>query len=482
MKIKVLFLLIILVFLTLRLSGLDSDITDSDSARWHNRSQIFLRALLSKNYSKTYLHNQPGITVTWVGASTEHAIKTLYPEKIPDLSSSSWYFYIHQYSRALLVLILSTLFVFQMRVLVKLYSVKVSLVYGFFMALEPYLIGIDRFFHVTSLETYSVFLAFLLILLWEKEDKRKYLVLSALFFGISLLTKVSSILVLPLIMLVVALKLKLRALPSLLTFFTILIAVAFMLLPALWMRPMEVVTDVFKGVDNAISTDARSMYNSGAFSLLYYAFVFVLRSSPVVLAGFLLGASKNINIPELKKNKYLLLYLLIYYVSFSFSVKKIDRYVISLLPPAILLASIFISSIKTSYLKVVLAAHLLFVLFIVYAYYPVFSAYYDPLLGGVKTANMLDIYTNSGQYYTQAALYLKDKPGNVFVPFNKESFYYVFENKSNLQDVYDKNVQYVVVSANKLSGGNVLRSRCKSLDKSFGSKLDPIVFVYRCAD
>ena len=92
-----------MLFLFLRLPGLGRDIANSDSIRWHRRSEKFLSALKQRDLSSTYQHYQPGVSLMWINSivkqaafsyqlatisSSDNAPKTL--ENAGLVSSNSW--------------------------------------------------------------------------------------------------------------------------------------------------------------------------------------------------------------------------------------------------------------------------------------------------------------------------------------------------------------------------------------------------------
>ena len=169
-KYKLILLIVLFLFLIFRLPGLGKDISNSDAVRWHRRSEDFLNALKSGNFADTYQHYQPGVTLMWLDAfvndvSFRYQIyKGLEPK---TLENSTHYPVVHGISKSLLVLVLGALLFVQVFLVRKLFGNEISLVFGFFISVEPYLIGINRWFHLTSLETFFSFASFLFILNWE---------------------------------------------------------------------------------------------------------------------------------------------------------------------------------------------------------------------------------------------------------------------------------------------------------------------------
>ena len=198
-----LFILVFTVFLLTRLVGLGYDMSNSDAVRWHRRSENFLTALKHQNFAQTYQHYQPGVTLMWLNAITKQSVALVQTDPQKTLENADWFPIIDGISKAVIIFVLAGLLAVQVYVIAKIYTVKVALLYGFFLAVEPYMIGIDRWFHLTALETYTAFCAFLLLLYWSEKRTKKLLVLSAVFLALSILSKLTSFILLPLFLVII---------------------------------------------------------------------------------------------------------------------------------------------------------------------------------------------------------------------------------------------------------------------------------------
>jgi hypothetical protein len=110
----------------------------------------------------------------------------------------------------------------------------------------------------------------------------------------------------------------------------------------------------------------------------------------------------------------------------------------------------------------------------------VYSAYYSPLLGGTEKALSLGIYDNSGEYFSQAALYMNKYGRDVYtyVPDGFSSFNLLYKGK--IQREYTDYTSYVIRSYD-MQRMVVTDAKCKKLVKSFGPKnTTPIVYIWGC--
>lgn len=491
-KIQLTTIFLLILFFCLRIPNLGIDISHTDEARWHIRSENFLKALQHKDFLNTYQHNQPGVMLMWVGAAYEYIFHSNFinPVNFTNLTNVDTYLTVSKESKTLLIVVLGVLFLFHLQLIKKLTNYTVMFLYGLLASVEPYLVGVDRYFHVTSLETYLLFASFLSLWLWYKNNKKVSLIFSALLFSMSLLTKIASVILLPLYVFVFLLKLKENKsfdtksiLKDSIIFLTILLATYILLFPAILINPVLVFSKLYAGIYGGISEDARSILYNGLFSVLYYPVLFIFKASPVTLVLLLCTLFSLRKLKTILELKFLIIYILLYYIALSVSVKKIDRYLISLLPPILLLVSVTSAKFKLNIQKIIVSSTLLFTLFLIYVYHPVYSAYYSPFFGGSKIANRFNVYTNSGQYYAQAALYLNEnvQGKKIYVPYSDISFYYLFKEKENMQYVTKKNADFVVLSFNK-STKDFVPKRCVYIEKSFGSKIENILTIYKCTE
>lgn len=492
------------LFLALRLTSLQTDISNSDAYRWHRRSENFLTAIKSHNFKETYQSYHPGVTLMWINSLVLQLSKSYnyrFAEDFSELTfeNSSYYPFIQQISKGSIVIFLFILFSYQLIIVSKLYDQRTSLLYGLLIACEPYLVGLDRWFHLSSLETYLAFSGFLTIWYWKKFGGTFYVVLSGLLIGLAVLTKVTNLVALiPCIFVIISrffsfksgfrfkrflnlgVDLDARSIIKSVAYFLIsfmLTVVVFF--PALPAHPLFVITKVLGGITGGIYTDVRETPFSGAFSMFYYPFILFLKLSP--LSAFLsiwVFAVAIFSKNNIKKYAWLLLYVATYFFALSISVKKIDRYSIALILPILLITSIYFANSKVK-AGLIACTTLLFTFIIFYIYHPSYSAFYSPILGPNPSAKALslNVYDNSGEYYSDAALYLNKIPveGDLWLPYNIDSFrpYY----KRVVSSFYSKDSQYAVTSIEHLEEISAL---CPRHVSSFGSRLEPLVFVLRC--
>jgi hypothetical protein len=486
------------VYLASRLIGLGTDILNSDGARWYRRSSNFLSALYNGNLIETYQHYQPGVTLMWIRSFVEDAVW-----RLQDLfGRSHWYMenyiyfsHIHTITKVFLTLILCILFIYQVILVKRLFGSKTAVIYSFLIAVEPYVIGIDRWFHLTSLESYLSFSAFLSILYWSrlrKEGKKstKALIISGIFIGLSVLSKVTGIVtVVPIFAVIVHThfsNIKNKLLKSLLAdsgvfALSVLVAV-FALFPALWQNSAFVIGRIVTAVTRASDLERSFSFANLFQDFLYYPRILLFKVSPVIILLLITGLFYGVKKKKVSISSELLhnlIYFSVFYLLLSVSSKKIDRYCLEFIFPVLLFVSVFISGLKKR-----LLAYILVAVTFVYTYmwmnnYPVFSGFYSPVFGGQEKAIKMGLYDNSGEYFAQAAFYLnRYEKVKVFIPDNFESFKFFSRNEMAMNPM---EADYALISLD--TERQVAPTYfCGPVEKAFGPRFeDPVVFIYRCS-
>lgn len=474
---------IISLFLMVRLIDIGRDISNTDAYRWHIRSQDFLAALKEGDLKSTYQHYQPGVTLMWVNAAIKQAAFTVQYHGLgikepKTLENADWYPVIHGMSKAVLVIILCGLLVVQMMLVNHLYDLRTAYLYGFFMAFEPYLIGMDRWFHLTSLETYLGFTSFLFLLWWRKDPQPKKLVSSGIFFALSVLSKMTTLLTAPIYPLVLARKNYSITLKNIMILVISAVLTFFMLFPALLANPIFVSNQLLSAGSNIATSSNQGVAYRTFVGIFFYYLVLLLKLSPIILALFAGAIIKFRKVFSDRSAMYTLLYIIIYFVALTLAQKKIDRYILAVFPSVILLGTLFTNSLSGKWIRITLASSGVFLIVTMLIYHPVYSAYYSPLLGGTITARKLGIYDNSGEYFAQSAFYLNNKGRDVkvFVPHGEASFDYYFkgERVHSLEEQPD----YIVVSLDV--DRDIENYGCEKLEARAGSREADIVYIFDC--
>jgi len=470
-KFKILAGILISLFILIRIISLGPDISNSDAARWHRRSIMFLNALKRGDFAETYQRYHPGVTLMWLNSFVKQAsfsYQLTYTKTPKTLENADYYPIQHGISKGVNIIVLAVLLGFQIYGLEKVFNKKTALIYAFLISLEPYMVGINRWFHQTSFEVFFGFTAVLFILIWNKEKKNLQIALSAVFLALSILSKVTSLVLIPVFAYYL---LKTKKIKPALIFFSTLALTIFAVFPALWVKPVYVLSQIYSAVTSAVG--------SGSVSIFYYFIILAFKLSPVTLLIFVVSL---INLKKIRNENILAFLgtLLIYLLFLTISRKKIDRYSLAMIPYILTVSSFYLTKTSIKAFKIILISATIFFIYISIIYHPVYSAYYSPFFGGAKKALDLGVYENSGEYFAQAAFYLNGKSRNmlVYIPDNIESFNYYY--KGNVENILEKEPDYIVSSLDKDRKSDNDLQKCGQLDKTFGPGGFNAVYVYKC--
>jgi hypothetical protein len=479
---KSLLIIVSITFLVIRLISLGFDQTNNDSIRWFIRSENFLQALKDGNFSETYQKYHPGVTLMLVNSFFKQGFyfyQYNFTDYKLDLLAWNIFPYFNLFSKLTIILLIFGVILLQTSLIRKLWSEKTALFYFFFISIEPYFVGINRWFHLTSFEVIFGFTAVLYILYWLKNRTYQNLAFSSIFLALAVLTKVTSVVIGPVILIIlVSDYLKNRELKPLVYYLTFYLTTIFVLFPALWVEPIQTSGKIIDSIFHAVGEDPRVYLLSPFLNKFFYLVVLPFKLSPIILFLF---AFAIFNFKKIKSFELLTLFLLIgiYLAALSASDQKIDRYSLVFFQPIILISAIYLGTSSSIFQKITVTISVIFTLFIGLIYNPQYSAYYTPLFGGTKSAIDNGIYENGGTYFYDAAKLLNqiDPQKKVFVPNNIEAFS-LFYNGKTLRDPSDSR-DYVVVSLD-IDRKEFDSLGCPNLVQEFGPFDYKVVAIYSC--
>ena len=475
-------ILITFLFFIFRVIGLGFDQTNNDSARWFIRSENFLQALKDGNFLETYQKYHPGVTLMIVNSALRQSFYiyqySFMDQKI-DFMSPYLFPFVNLISKMGNITVIYLILLFQVYLISKLWRKKTALLYFLFLSVEPFFIGINRWFHLTSFEVMFSFTSVLLIIYWFKTEKNRFLILSATFLGLGILTKLTSVILFPVFIYVFIKDFqKNKSLFPVIKFSAITFITFFALFPAMWVAPVNTISKLLDSIFHAVGDDPRRAQLNFYVNLFYYPLILLFKLSPLLFILF------NYSLQNYKKIKSFEFNVLIvtffsYLLFLSISDQKIDRYSLVFFPVVALVSSIFVAKLEERYIYVYASFSVLFAFFVFTFYSYQFSAYYNPLLGGTASALKFGVYENGGSYFNEAAFYLNNQnvKDSVLVPDNYEAFSYFYFGKS-LRDTSSK-YDYVVTSLD-IDRLDFKSYGCNNMIQSFGPIDQKVVAIYSC--
>lgn len=429
---------IFLIILIPKLIGLGYDNYGIDAHLWDARSDRFVDAILERDFINTNQKYHPGVTVMWLSGFSKYIFHNVFNWKFgytPSLADGVVYpelFFLNLLVAVLpIVLLITILFTYAFHLLEKSgFPKKFLYLFAVFLSLEPFLLGMTRFYHLTGLEATTGFTSLVTAYYYGISGKKRYLVGTSFIFALGMLTKTSVFIFLPLIGISLVLgrikdkkinvyiffQISIKSLFPYTLFLLLTCVFIFIMWPALWVKPFWVIQDVYNsGIsDTAFGDNPSPSLTNNRY--LYYYEMFFLRSTGLAFITFLLSAFTIFK--SKSKNKWFLIlnFLFLPYYAFILALpqKQIDRYAAVLLPSALFCSAYFYYYLVSKYKK--FSKYLIFILLFYYAvihwvYYPNYSSPINELFGGPANYSKYDKMKNRGEFYLQLTEYLNKRDG-----------------------------------------------------------------------
>lgn len=346
------------------------------------------------------------------------------------------------------------------------------------LALDPYALAYSRLLHIAAPLAVLMTLAGLSCLLWLRDDRRRWLLLTGVFTGLALLTKSTALLLAPMLgglVIVWALgtaqgrnpRWWLVKVGGLFMIAGVAILAFFILWPAMWVDPAQALTLTFSKLftDQAAGTGNLGLFWLGRFvedpGPLFYPVAFLLKATPWLLLGLTLHVwfiTRHTQIARPTRLSILALWLfaLIYLILMTIASKKSIRYMLPAFPTFYLLAGWGLHQLSQSALQrlseskpkllpisyvLLLGGIILFTLI----YHPYYFTYYNPLVLGWRWAPKT-LLVGWGEGLDEAARYLnQSKSGRAAAWYDS-----IFEH------FYNGEVEPVVPPENLLTAGHAV--------------------------
>ena len=399
---------LILLMVLPRFTALNQYIIVDESDRWL-WAEDFTFALHRGDLTSTLIgHGYPGVVPAWIESAwifMEAARRSLVEGQW--VGEPGLYLIFHEWSRVealaqqrLPIVALNTgLALAIVWAVWRLFGERVALLSGLLIALDPFYLSDSRVNRAEAVITGLMTLSVLALIFYYRERRYRYIIISGIFGGLSLLTKIQALTIAPAIaltgLLIVfeeqkrskkyegrskadspsqppySLLLTPSFLHSILKFGAIWIAAAvatwILLWPAMWVTPIETLAQVYDYATHMSGESGAHVFFLGQTfqdadpGWLFYPIVFLLRSTPLtllglagfgvaVLAGYWNRQSRQqgghaaISFAEqrdfkTKENAIFLIYLIVYALSISIGSHKQDRYLMPVFPVFNILAA-----------------------------------------------------------------------------------------------------------------------------------------------
>ncbi|OGC50034.1 hypothetical protein A2W32_03315 [candidate division WWE3 bacterium RBG_16_37_10] len=448
-----LFGLFILFFLATRLPRLNNDTINPDGVNWHFRTEQFIVGLKFRQFERTYQHYHPGVTLMWISGIPIEFYKQLNPaEVIYNQFNFPTYDLIAKFSLIIVQLFLSVLTIYLLDkvlyVLFPKHSLFLSVASVALFSFEPFFIGNSRLYHLDVLLALFLFDGLLLTILHLREFKWIYALLSGLFFSLAFLTKtlgVGGILFFILFGGLFAFKTygKKKVYKYVLSVLVPFLLFTFLLFPALWVKPLEVLTELYNEGERVGVRKGHGQIILGEYTrdggLFFYPLVLLLKVTPFLLSGVFIMAGyvahsklikKATTLPNIIKSVFKIsnlsnpvIYLSVLYIGYAlimtYPTKKLDRYMIPVYPYLSLISVLGFYFIRDYLNKYILRTLLVISAAVFYVIpltnlYPYYFLYTSPVFGSAQNANAVLAQKPLGIGIYDLKEFIKDNYANTY--------------------------------------------------------------------
>ncbi len=458
-----------LFFLIMHLPFLGHEMFNTDVWKWKARSYDFGEGIFTLNFDKTIQKYHPGVTLLWIGTvaiKLYNGFYDVFMHHPPVDNVVSTVFELHFVQKFVLLIVL-TATLFAILVVLRRYLGNLFVViFSLLLTFEPFVYALTRVYHLEGLMSLFMLASFIYYYDYLFRKTRQSLVFSALFGAFALLTKTTSLFLLPMIGLMSLLdvfifnsssfqerftqKIK-HVARQVLGWLSIVVSVFVLSWPAMWVYPLRALQVMYRGIFTIGIEKGHEQVYFGVSTLdpgaSFYPAVLVLRLSPILLLGFLLSLFLLRKLNEKEKLLYLytLLFMLFYLIELTIPSKKLDRYILPLLLCMLLLASLAYTRLLHYFSKTQrLFAILVFSLFGIYTIWYLqadYFSYYNPLVGGLSTGiSVLEPKWMIGQHEIEKFLSTLDdtpKDRKFVIAFPEKYFtqVYPFVRERNMEPV-----------------------------------------------
>jgi len=384
--------LLLIIFIAIRLPYLGFSNFNTDSFKWKARIYDFGSGVFNLNLEQTVQKYHPGVTLLWIGTFSVKAYNITYNyifNALPKPDSAEFLFSLNFYQILFLVLFMAFLILKSWNYLTLIVGEAKAFFVLLVFSLEPFFMALTTTLHLDGLLNLFLLNTALTFYLYLDSKGRKYIYLSGLYFGLALLTKTTSLLLLPILTLMLGVRFyrsrKFSYLKDYLWFLVMFIATYYIVWPGMWLDPVGTLTYVLKGV--TVGTDDHSQIYFGNLvsdpGPFYYLIVCLIKTPIYIFPGLLLAAYRQFDTTYRKYTFEIFLFTIsvLYLIEITIPSKKLDRYALTFM----MFISIALVSYIYDYSKKIVLGFLVLNLFMIFYLRFDFFSYYNPLSGGLST-------------------------------------------------------------------------------------------------
>ena len=254
--------LVFFLFLLSRLPSLGNDIFNTDVWKWKQRIYDFGSGVFYLDFAKTIQKYHPGVVLMWIGTIAVKIYNLYYKvffRGLPQDNNITTVFELHFLQKLLIVFVIGIVLAITFYALRKIFGFRYAILAIIFISLEPFYIALTRVVHLEGLMTTFMLASFVwLYYFLQDTTKNKRLYLSAIFSGLAVLTKSSSLFLVPfsgLILFIHIFSKEKRFVKSVWSSlgiywkWLVVVVVSFVILwPAMWTVPGQALNTIWRGI------------------------------------------------------------------------------------------------------------------------------------------------------------------------------------------------------------------------------------------
>jgi hypothetical protein len=496
---------------------------------WYDRAITFWEALERGDLEETYRQYHPGVTTMWIAGlglrayTSAHGLSFADLHEPPPLSTSPQS-PPGRAAVAAIAAVVSVCIALSYALLSRLTKWPVAFCAGVFLALDSYYLTHSKMVHVDALMASFMLVSALALICYMQETRTLFLVGSGAFAGLAFLTKSPSFFLIPYTGFVLALQTfqetadedsgwihKLgRFTWRCLAWGLVAGALFFLLWPAMWQRPVEMLRRV---VLNATMHAELPHPNPNFFlgqvtdepGILYYPVALALKSTPITLPCFLAAIVFLLWRWRRGQSSRVMWLLLLYGIGFllmmTYGAKKWARYILPVFTTLDVLAAWGLVQLaeftgrrqawrKWTWLPGAIIAVALFIhAAAVLRHHPYYGTQHNLLLGGSRTAERFFHMGDQGEGLDLAARFLNTLAGAESLAVgvrNRETPMFRANFVGDTRSIDDPEVLYRVFTINDIQRETsserwwALWESCQAEGPIWQTAFDGVTYVWIC--
>jgi len=501
---------------------------------WYDRSQNFWQAIRDGELEETYQQYHPGVTTMWVAGLGMEVYRLAHrwsPDDVPSSTETGPQGGIAQAAVVAMSLVIAACISLVYFLLTRTTNWLVAFSGGILLALDPFFLTHSKMIHVDAFLAIFMLVSAVSWLVYLKDNRWVFLILSGVFASLAFLTKSPSFFLVPFIGLVTVIHYFTRTdrsedddldnslwanrlkpiLFSTVAWALIAGAVTFLLWPALWTEPLAAADKILAAALQHTEEPhpyqqffAGRIFTDGPGPFYYLATLawkLTLVTLPAVIVAFIVLIRRRKSGIDDRFWYYLIIYMAGFLLMMVLATKKWGRYILPVFLVLDLLAALglvefahwFGGKDRFRSLRwlptIIVTTFLILQAALVIRHHPYYGTHHNLLLGGSQVAQHILPLGEQGEGLDLAAGYLNSLPGvEQLRVAQQDEFNLMFSSNfdGQLHPFASSELDFVVIANQNIQRDPFLHhwqdlwSRCRQDDLSWTVSFDGVPYVWVC--